>query len=211
MKPMTDAAPEVPRQRVRPPRAQVRERILEAAREVFAAAGFANASLDAIAETAGFTKGAVYSSFASKDELFFALLDQQVAGRLAAVEDFVATTPSPTVEAVGAVLDAGVHGHRQWQVLFTEYWLRAIRDPEIGERFVAHRAVLRDSIEAMVSRWDIDERFSARTVTLLILALNSGLSIEEFSDPGSVPPGMFGDVLRAVVGEADHRLPVADE
>ena len=47
----------------------------------FAAEGFAGATIDMIAEAAGFTKGAVYSNFGSKDDLFFALLDAQVRTR----------------------------------------------------------------------------------------------------------------------------------
>ena len=63
-----------PSKRVRPTRAQTRARLLQAAGEVFARRGYDRASLDEVAAAAGLTKGAVYSSFAGKDELFYALM-----------------------------------------------------------------------------------------------------------------------------------------
>src|ERR1700679_1871859 len=67
--------------RTRPTRGEVRDRILDAASKVFAAEGFAGATIDAIGQAAGFTKGAVYSNFESKDELFLALLDREFEQR----------------------------------------------------------------------------------------------------------------------------------
>src|SRR5918998_4245590 len=58
--------------------ARTRQALLDAARAVFLRRGFADASVDAIAAEAGFTRGAFYSNFSSKDELFAELLDQQV-------------------------------------------------------------------------------------------------------------------------------------
>src|SRR5437899_355118 len=61
---------------------QTRSEILEAARAVFLRRGFHAASLDEIAEEAGYTKGAVYSSFESKDELFLGVLDRHFMRRM---------------------------------------------------------------------------------------------------------------------------------
>ena len=58
----------------RPTREVVRRRLLDAALQVFAEQGFASASLDQVAEAAGLTKGAIYSNFAGKDDLFFAMM-----------------------------------------------------------------------------------------------------------------------------------------
>jgi len=83
-------------------RAQTRERLLASAAVVFAREGYAGASVDRIAEEAGYSKGALYSNFASKDELFFELFDyyagdqaDELCRRLDAVEgaeDAIATT-----------------------------------------------------------------------------------------------------------------------
>src|SRR5471032_739723 len=59
-------------------RAMTRQHLLDAAAIVFARDGFHGATLDDVAATAGFTKGAVYSNFKSKDDLFLALLDDRI-------------------------------------------------------------------------------------------------------------------------------------
>src|SRR3954453_12610378 len=58
--------------------AQTRQALLDAAREVFIERGFAGASVEQITAAAGFTRGAFYSNFGSKEELFAELLQQQV-------------------------------------------------------------------------------------------------------------------------------------
>ena len=62
-------------------RARTRERLLASAAVVFAREGYAGASVDRIAEEAGYSKGALYSNFASKDELFFELIDYYAGGQ----------------------------------------------------------------------------------------------------------------------------------
>jgi len=62
-------------------RAQTRERLLASAAVVFSREGFAGASVDRIAEEAGYSKGALYSNFSSKDELFFELFDYYAGGQ----------------------------------------------------------------------------------------------------------------------------------
>src|SRR5258707_9856937 len=81
-----------------------REAVLEAARRVFIQRGYAGASLEAIAEEAGFSKGVVYSQFGSKPDLFFALLERRIEERAAQndriVEQFVGA------EALRGLVDA---------------------------------------------------------------------------------------------------------
>jgi AcrR family transcriptional regulator len=189
--------------RLRTPRAEVRQRILQAATSEFAGKGFAGTTIDAIADAAGFTKGAVYSNFGSKDDLFFALLDLQIERRVEAVSALADKAGArPSAKDVGDLLMAGLLENRDWQMLFAEYWLRAMRDPEVRVRFAEHRRSMRASIEDAVRRLDTSS-IDPATATVLILALNNGLSIEEFSDPGSVPHDLFGTVLAAVERHAE--------
>jgi AcrR family transcriptional regulator len=194
--------------RLRTPRAEVRQRILQAATSEFAGKGFAGTTIDAIADAAGFTKGAVYSNFGSKDDLFFALLDLQIERRVEAVSALADKAGArPSAKDVGDLLMAGLLENRDWQMLFAEYWLRAMRDPAVRVRFTEHRRSMRASIEDAVRRLDtkdIDTKgIDPATATVLILALSNGLSIEEFSDPGSVPHDLFGTVLAAVERRAE--------
>src|SRR3954468_18583132 len=88
----TTSPPRRSRRTVRPARADVRDRLLAAGRELFAEVGYQRASLDAIAGRAGFSKGAVYSNFTSKEDLFLSLLQRQVGG----IQDSFALTTSGT-------------------------------------------------------------------------------------------------------------------
>jgi TetR/AcrR family transcriptional regulator, transcriptional repressor of aconitase len=94
--------------------ARTRERLLAAAREAFIRNGFARTSLEAIAEAAGFSKGAVYSNFESKDALFLELLQEKFAadgdeiGRLAAAHsnrEALLAAIRRYLEAHGDILD----------------------------------------------------------------------------------------------------------
>jgi AcrR family transcriptional regulator len=189
--------------RLRTPRAEVRQRILQAATSEFACKGFAGTTIDAIADAAGFTKGAVYSNFGSKDDLFFALLDEQIERRVELVSALAEKAGArPSARDVGDLLMAAVLANRDWQMLFTEYWLRAMRDPDVRVRFGEHRRAVRASIEDAFRRLDTSG-IDPATATVLVLALNNGLSIEEFSDPGSVPHDLFGTILAAVERNAE--------
>ncbi|MGD0455236.1 MAG: TetR family transcriptional regulator, partial [Solirubrobacteraceae bacterium] len=77
------------RVRRRPTREQTRERLIAAAGTVFAERGYMQASLDEISATAGLTKGAIYSNFGSKDELFYALMSSQINDRLSQITDSI--------------------------------------------------------------------------------------------------------------------------
>lgn len=187
--------------RVRPRRTEVRARILDAAMEVFAAEGFNGASINAIASAAGFTKGAVYSNFESKDELFLALIDRQITQRaeavLASLAD-VSGDPGALAAAIGQRLMDSVHANPQWQMLFFEFCLRAMRNEEVRLRFVEHRRVMRkrvaETTEALRERLGITA-MSAESLTVLVMSLSNGLAIEEMVDPGAVPAGLISDVL----------------
>jgi AcrR family transcriptional regulator len=105
-----------------------RQHLLDAAGIVFARNGFHGSTLDEVAATAGFTKGAVYSNFASKDELFLALMDDEVSRRV----DVVEAALRETGDLQGALAAVGAELSRReaaWQLLYLEFWQRAVREP----------------------------------------------------------------------------------
>src|SRR5664280_21499 len=91
-------SPSVARTR-RPKREVVRRRLLDAALEVFAEHGFDTTNLDQVAAAAGLTKGAIYSNFTGKDDLFYAMMTEQVLARVESIRSALAcllyTSPSP--------------------------------------------------------------------------------------------------------------------
>jgi len=187
----------------RPRRAEVRTRILAAAAAVVAERGLAAATLDQVAAAAGFTKGAVYSNFGSKDELFLALLDTQVTERVAAVERTLAgacTVP----EALAAVSADLARPDPPTQLLAVEFWQRAVRDPAVAEAFARSRRRLRaqvvDAAAAFLAGLPEATDWTPEALAVVVVALANGLAFEELADPGSVPPGLAARVLGALVG-----------
>jgi AcrR family transcriptional regulator len=187
--------------RTRPPRTEVRERLLAAASRVFADKGFAAASVEDVARAAGLTKGAIYSNFASKDELFFELLGEQVARRVLTFEAIEA--PPAGAREVGDALMKAVVEEQDWQMLFIEFWQRAMRDPAARKQFVAHRREVRraiaEAIEARATELGRPLPMPAKDLATVVLALSNGLAIEHLPDPGEAPARLFGDALEALL------------
>lgn len=176
---------------------------------MFAERGFAGASMQQVAATAGFTTGALYSNFASKDDLFFELFDRQVTDRISAVREILGQADLTVINEATALeagqrLTAAMQQSREWQLLFTEFWLRATRDAQLRERWVEkrrdyHQQLTELADEALPS-WGAGSAVSPQTLMLTMLALNNGLAIEELADPGSVPADTIGTVLVRLLG-----------
>lgn len=132
-------------------RRRTRERLLDAAFDVFAEQGVKAASVETIAEAAGFTRGAFYSNFTSKEELFFALMEREKVMRLQQLDAGVEKFLRPLVGAGGVELDdADVirtitrilelqSDDRRWWLVQSEFLLLALRDPEISADFLRYQ------------------------------------------------------------------------
>ncbi len=170
-----------PRQR-RLSRAETRQRVLEAAAHVFARQGLAAASLEEVAAAAGFSKGAVYSNFASKDELVFALMEQEISARVESVSAAVSaeTTLEGRSREAGRWLTEALSQDPEWQVLFIEFWLRAVRDPALRAQFAARRAPLRVPIarliEVQAAEVGLALPVPAEQLAIAVLALRTALA-----------------------------------
>ncbi len=190
-----------PKRRTRPTREETRARLLQAASEVFAKHGYDRSSLDDVAAAAGLTKGAVYSSFASKDELFYALMRERIDERLALVAAAVGrqTTLQGTTRDAGAGLAELIISQADWQLLFIEFWARAVRDPALRKEFARQRRTARELIarfiEAQAAQLGIDLPAPADQLAVAVLALSNGIAIEQLADPETVDPSVFGTSL----------------
>ncbi|MFD0921840.1 TetR/AcrR family transcriptional regulator [Saccharopolyspora rosea] len=128
-------------------RAKTRERLMDAAYREFCRHGINGTSIEAIADEAGFTRGAFYSNFASKEELFLALAERENRVRLedlrARFADVVAPfgrvegKPGPELieEALADILAFQPAG-QQWCLLHSEFRLLAMRDPAVAPKFL---------------------------------------------------------------------------
>jgi len=189
--------------RTRPTRGEVRDRILDAASKVFAAEGFAGATIDAIGQAAGFTKGAVYSNFESKDELFLALLDREFELRgeqIATALESGGDTAAAAQALSRSVLDS-IHGHADYYVLFVEYWLRALRDPQLRERLIARRRAAADDQALHIAESAGTVQSSRRLAELaqLVVTINLGIGMEEVLQPGIIDPDLLAQLITTLL------------
>ena len=139
-------------------RSETRVRLLDAARSVLAREGIQGASVEHICEQAGYSRGAFYSNFSSKDELLLALFHRErelMLARLREAADSATLVGADAVTAFGAVVDRFLllqPQDREWFQVQAEFQLRGLRQDEVGREFVAAwRQVRVDFEEFMVS------------------------------------------------------------
>ncbi|MGA8329201.1 MAG: TetR/AcrR family transcriptional regulator [Mycobacterium sp.] len=190
--------------RTRPTRVEVRERILDAASKVFAAEGFAGATIDAIGQAAGFTKGAVYSNFDSKDELFLALLDREFelrGAQIATALESGGDTADAASHLSRSVLDS-VHDHADYYVLFVEYWLRAVRDPQLRQRLIDRRraAAADQAAHTVGSSATAASARQLANLAQLVVTVNLGIAMEEVLQPGIIDPDLLAQLITTLLG-----------
>jgi AcrR family transcriptional regulator len=123
---------------------QTRQELVDAAERLFSTQGFHATSIDAVAAEAGFTKGAVYSNFESKEDLFFAVYERRVDRRVEELETALREAPTVAEGLARAVPEApGRPTTDGWLAVFFEFWAHVLRHPELRERFVRlHRRVI---------------------------------------------------------------------
>ena len=118
-------------------RQQTREHLLAAAAEVFAERGFHGATLDEVAAVAGFTKGAVYSNFKNKEDLFLALFKANYDREMDALRGVLAASEAPPEdrisEFVALIRDQTARAGRNFNLLYQEFSLYAARNPVVRE------------------------------------------------------------------------------
>ena len=134
-------------ERPRRRRAETVERLLDAALETFAEIGFAAASVEDICSRGGFTRGAFYSSFRTKDELVAALFARETAVNLARAEQQligIEQEADPVAAAVERCLST-FRADRTWVLVHTEYRWHAARSAEAAAALRAHSAPNRSS------------------------------------------------------------------
>jgi AcrR family transcriptional regulator len=184
---------------------QTRERLLDAAADVFKRLGYHGASLEAVAEAAGYSKGAVYSNFDTKADLFMALLDRYVQAEVAVQEmQFADQTLEGAIDALEMIFERQIASDPLWTVLRMEFWLVAARDPEVRRRLVAEAEPYRkragEIIDGMLARAGRTAPFTGRELGILLNALATGLAIQRQHEPEAFDPKLLVRAARQLVG-----------
>jgi AcrR family transcriptional regulator len=182
-------------------RANTRERLLGAARRVFARSGFHGASVEEVASEAGFSTGALYSNFTGKEDLFLALMEREINEHAREIAQAVSARESMAERATG--------GARQWMImierepevllLFMEFWAYGVRDarvrPKVAARFAQVRELLTKLIADGVREFDLELDIPAEQLAVAIDALADGIARQKLADPDAVPDELMGRVL----------------
>jgi AcrR family transcriptional regulator len=197
-------------------RERTRQRLLDAAEEVFADRGIKGVSLDEVAATAGLTKGAVYSNFDSKDHLLAELIRRR------------ATAADPAVDLAGLLASSGVSAADRFQAVgeayaaamrqpdgrrfllfFVELWLYGMRHPEAGQLLNRTLSELRHTWAGEPDRAGPVADLPTGQLATLYLAVELGIGMQHLIDPEAVPAKLYARALRAVFGD-DLRFPARE-
>jgi AcrR family transcriptional regulator len=183
-------------------RAMTRQHLLEAAAMVFTRDGFHAATLDDVASTAGFTKGAVYSNFKSKDDLFLALLDQRIERQLSVVAEVLEGGSHDAAEQfprIRALFGGDLFWNDEFVTLYLEFVLYARRHPEARAKLagsaVRTRELVRKLIDEEYASIGMAPRYATEDVAEISLALFGGLGLDRLVDPSAVTEGTLDTTL----------------
>jgi AcrR family transcriptional regulator len=182
-------------------KAQTRERLLDAARRVFARRGYHRALLEEVAEEAGFSTGAVYSNFAGKEDLFLSLLEEFIEAQTAELAAAVAggATVAARAEEGARMFTALLGREPELFLLFMEFWAQAVREPELRERFAARyehiRTALASLIEQGARELGVELPLPAHELAIAIDALADGFALQKLADPDAIPDDMLGRLV----------------
>ena len=157
--------------------------VLDAARRVFLERGYAGASVDAIAEEAGFSKGVVYSQFEGKADLFLALLEERIAERgaryLGVASDHAGLDGLRTVLRA---MSRDSAESRAWGRLVIEFRLTAAREPTLNARYARlHRGALdgvAEIIQIVLAKDGLTTTRPSREIAELVLYIEQGNQLE---------------------------------
>ncbi len=186
-----------------------RDLLLNAAEQVFARVGYEKAQVEEIAEAAGFSKGALYAHFKSKEELFLALYETKTASSHAKLRH--ALDSAPTREGK---IDAfrsfyiNLSKEKDWALIVLEVKLFIRRHPEVRVRLRQIDEHVGDSIEGALTRLFGN---SARAAGEALGGIFSALVLEADLEPDVLPErkmrAMLGTLFDALLGLRDQATP----
>jgi AcrR family transcriptional regulator len=194
--------------------ARTRAELIATAASVFAQRGYEGASVEEIAERAGYSHGAVYSNFAGKSDLFLAVFERYMADR---AQELVATQAgiaedAPLETRARALADQWMERFaedRESFLLHLEFLAASRREPELAERFGARSASLREAIATFIAHYQEEEGAKSALppadLALVLRALGIGLAIEALVSPDAVRDDLYGDFVELLVSMLRER------
>jgi AcrR family transcriptional regulator len=184
-----------------------RDLVLAAARRVFLDRGYSGATLDAIAQEAGFSKGVVYSQFAGKADMFLAPLERRITARAQANARQAAGLAG--LDGLSALLRANARRSEEdaaWMRVLIEFRVLAAREPAVNERYARLHARTMDgfaeAIATVLGRGGVEPAITPRALAELIFALDAGTVLERAAGTDALPVTAIEDVVLRLDGPA---------
>jgi AcrR family transcriptional regulator len=184
-------------------RAMTRQHLLDAAAIVFARNGFHGSTLDEVAATAGFSKGAVYSNFKSKDDLFLELFHERVDRQFAVVSEALETGSHHQADQFPRIRQILRSDASPWDESFVTLWLEFIlyarRNPDAQKKLAASAQRARAQVQALIEReyevLGVTPNYPTSDLAEIGMALFNGLGIDRLVDPTAVTDRMLDTTL----------------
>jgi AcrR family transcriptional regulator len=186
-------------------RQRTQTELVATALTVFLERGFHGASLDEIAERAGYSKGAVYSNFAGKDELFLAVLDATFERRTRILADVLLDQQEleESYRAVGRSMVEADEGEPRWTPLLLEFWAHASRRDAlraaVAERRERFFTVIAGFIAELGRRHGVEFAIPPKEIARGSNALARGIALDRLLSPGTIAPDVFVEMHTAYV------------
>jgi AcrR family transcriptional regulator len=209
-----------PRRHARQTRVQrsdaTRAALLRSASRLIRELGMHGASIDRIAADAGYTKGAFYSHFASKEDMFLAVLDEHFAAEVARLDAVLVGAGDPAQEARRAAEGflANVDADPDWRGLYQEFAVHATRDEPFRAEFVARQRGLRERMAAIFTRWAADlgvaPPVAPAEVAAMAFCMADGFLLDRLVDPeldDALYGRMFEVFLRGLMAMTEAPAP----
>ncbi|MFG2961201.1 TetR/AcrR family transcriptional regulator [Streptomyces sp. NPDC048291] len=188
-------------------KARTRELLLDAAAETFAQKGYAGASVEEIAESAGYSIGALYSNFGGKQELFLELLKSRATGRITEAAKMIGNREAgaKAADGLGRLLIETADTDIVFESLHAEFWLYAVRNPQamatLAEQVDETRDALTQLLAGILEREGRSTDYPLQNIATIVLALFHGLVQLRRIEPDSVPEDLFERTLAALFTE----------
>lgn len=181
---------------------ETRQLLLESAVETFAQLGFHGASVDKIAEYAGFSKGAFYAHFTSKEELFLTILEQQMHLHVDNIHKVIGQQHSFShfIETMDECFLLVRQENRTWSMLNMEFLLYVMREESVRYKWsnMITESVeqISKAIEKLMSKENHESSLSAHEMAWTMLSLENGMAIFYYISEEHVPLNLYGKALQ---------------
>src|ERR1700733_6977684 len=189
------------RVRTRPTRDDTRDKLFEAAARVFEQQGIGGVSIEAIAAAAGFSRGAFYSNFKSKDELITAMIEDHVAQSIRRNLDLLARHKNLAdfIDALKTMDRSRQDPLGRSPLLHMEMILFVARAekrrPDLAKRLRARRKLIADIVETTSKNSGKNGSLNPAWTAAILLALEDGFRLHRLIDPETTSADSF---LRAI-------------